>query len=548
MSTTTHPVPSPPKGSRRVAALAVAALLALAACGSDGDDGETATGTSGPTETTETTAESPETTAPTQTSSTTTSSSTTASSSTSTTAPLVCPDPPPAGAVVLAERVSPVLATCDAAGVLAALEAGGAWTNLVECPEGGSAPVAAVDKRLLAISVKGNGVTREQVVELIGETGLEPESVGTPVPVDAGGDLFVVPTGSLPDEILPSLPLVDRENDVVVDLDYLHHPSPNYGFRPFDDPTEATTAPAFTTGPGGTSILVVDSPGSNPPFSVPGVSVLGPTVSYEGTTGGTVTLSSGATVTLAAEGAGHGLFVAELADRGGLANDTTLAPIVPIVSAVPTGLAAGPYFTESEVLTALRSATRVGDPSAEPRRFAVINLSLGSAGCAARLALHAVLAAGLAQVAAATGAPVFVASAGNSGEAAHEYPAALADDAVAAQLGAVLGDEPALASLGEHTVAVGSWDPASGAPNCFSNHGQWVEAWAPGYRQVASFWNAPFASWSGTSFSAAVFSGLLAEHTPNHDAFAALQEFRTGTGALAAVTELHLGEPAGPCT
>jgi len=81
---------------------------------------------------------------------------------------------------------------------------------------------------------------------------------------------------------------------------------------------------------------------------------------------------------------------------------------------------------------------------------------------------------------------VVVAAAGNGGGSRVRWPGALPE-----------------------VITVGALD-ASGAPWSYSDHGPWVNVWAPGVDVVSTYLDAGWAEWSGTSAAAAQVSGAIA--------------------------------------
>ena len=81
---------------------------------------------------------------------------------------------------------------------------------------------------------------------------------------------------------------------------------------------------------------------------------------------------------------------------------------------------------------------------------------------------------------------VVVAAAGNGGESRVRWPAALSS-----------------------VIAVGALDE-SGSRWSYSDHGSWVDVWAPGVDVVSTYRDTGWAEWSGTSAAAAQVSGAIA--------------------------------------
>jgi len=81
---------------------------------------------------------------------------------------------------------------------------------------------------------------------------------------------------------------------------------------------------------------------------------------------------------------------------------------------------------------------------------------------------------------------VVVAAAGNGGGSRVRWPAAL-----------------------PNVIAVGALD-STGTPWRYSDHGPWVDAWAPGVDMISPYKDAGWAEWSGTSAAAAQISGAIA--------------------------------------
>jgi subtilisin family serine protease len=81
---------------------------------------------------------------------------------------------------------------------------------------------------------------------------------------------------------------------------------------------------------------------------------------------------------------------------------------------------------------------------------------------------------------------VLVAAAGNGGESRASWPAAL-----------------------PNVIAVGALD-STGAPWRYSDHGPWVDVWAPGVGVISTYKDAGWAEWSGTSAAGAQVSGAIA--------------------------------------
>ena len=81
---------------------------------------------------------------------------------------------------------------------------------------------------------------------------------------------------------------------------------------------------------------------------------------------------------------------------------------------------------------------------------------------------------------------VLVAAAGNGGENRVRWPAAL-----------------------PNVIAVGALD-STGTPWRYSDHGPWVDVWAPGVDVISTDKDGGWAEWSGTSAAAAQVSGAIA--------------------------------------
>jgi hypothetical protein len=236
----------------------------------------------------------------------------------------------------------------------------------------------------------------------------------------------------------------------------------------------------------------------------------------------------------------HGPFIADLIGR--YANKTTVE-LWPVAGPAVDPAAGTPAFEgaidEGSLLAAIAAATgRILDGDRYAYRdvpLDVLNLSLGGYGCA--IYPHLPLAALLAEAVEQTGMLV-VAAAGNDGSEHYHFPAAFA---ASSQLAAeVKGRPPSsrtapdieiarvgapadlIARVGPAVVSVGSATPAGELPggspvgsadgvpgDCFSNRGTWVNAWAPGARQLGLLTATDWAYWSGTSFAAPRFTAAI---------------------------------------
>lgn len=130
----------------------------------------------------------------------------------------------------------------------------------------------------------------------------------------------------------------------------------------------------------------------------------------------------------------------------------------------------------------------------------VINCSLAGAAGAGRP--PSAVSRVLEELARRPNGPVVVAAAGNEGTTRRMWPA-----------------------VGAGVIAVGALAP-DGSPAPFSNHGSWVDVWAPGVEVLSTYVvyteapggpNPPrtftgAARWSGTSFAAPHVAGLIAHH------------------------------------
>jgi subtilisin family serine protease len=149
----------------------------------------------------------------------------------------------------------------------------------------------------------------------------------------------------------------------------------------------------------------------------------------------------------------------------------------------------------------------------------VLNLSLGgyTAGNRSPRALHEALAA-------LEPGRVVVAAAGNSGRAREFWPAAF-----------------------PQVIAVAAYDPRTGEPAGFSNHGPWVDVCAPGVGLRSCFVDgrrsgdadaptfAGWATWSGTSFAAPLVAAEIARRAaanPHTTARAVADELLEELGPL----------------
>jgi hypothetical protein len=161
------------------------------------------------------------------------------------------------------------------------------------------------------------------------------------------------------------------------------------------------------------------------------------------------------------EAAGHGTFVAGL-----------VLAVAPRAAVLPVRI------LDSDGIGTAFAVAR-GLEAAERRGARVVNMSFG-------MSIRSVVVEEVSARLAAAGV-VLVASAGNAGsERPPQYPAALPQ---------VLG-----------VAASDALDRR--AP--FSNHGGWVDLAAPGVGLVSAFPRGGFATWSGTSFAAALASGAAA--------------------------------------
>jgi subtilisin family serine protease len=190
--------------------------------------------------------------------------------------------------------------------------------------------------------------------------------------------------------------------------------------------------------------------------------------------------------------AGHGTFVAGVLRRS--------APAARLL--VGRVLGSDGVCDEVELARAIR---RLGSRARSAgRRVDVLNLSLGAYTWDDRPPKH--VADALAALGAGT---VVVAAAGNNGSDRVFWPAALPD-----------------------VTAVGATGAAGSGRAGFSNHGPWVDAWAPGEHVASSFvtFDGPepprcdidpdcfrgYATWSGTSFAAPGVSGAIAARAQEH--------------------------------
>jgi hypothetical protein len=342
-----------------------------------------------------------------------------------------------------------------------------------------------------------------------------------------------------------------------VDLDYLVPLLPHNGLRPGDDPEEAVEPIEDAPLPADAHVLVVDS-------APPDDEALLPDRWHAARRGSKIVTPSNLTAEydrdqdgFTDDVAGHGPFVAFLIERHATA-DITLQPVVDVSGEAPL------VFSESDLIRSLQQATGLAWDSGEARftsaTFDVVNLSLGSLVCEigdvhrtlARMFWNLMLASD-------PGNPeapflrrgVFTAAAGNFATDRLHTPAAFASAEFRAAFASspdqmVLEEQTLIAGeLAEHVAAVGALDASGSDPACFSNHGEWVNVWAPGQDQVSVYLpdadttgsqppgtrariDNNWASWGGTSFatarvSAAVAAAMTAQSTTAYEAWRSIR-------------------------
>jgi hypothetical protein len=384
--------------------------------------------------------------------------------------------------------------------VVSALGKAGLFVALQTCRNGAVVPIAAAPNQLLIAAANPE---RLAVAVQTVRRRLENAVVGEPRPVNGLAAQLILRPGTLTPRFMRSVVPTLQGRGWSTDLNYLEPVQPRNHFHPFDNPLEAPPQRPFKGGR--RSVLVVDSPAPSR------------TVVYDLDGNGKVD-----------EDHGHGPFVASLVKL--------LAPTAEVVLTgvrgrqIPSLARWSPMmFTDADLIRAMGTAFGLSPGGTAVRRgFAVVNLSLGGAGCdgiAARLPLGRFMRdlAGLAfKLTAIT--PRFVAASGNDGGDVKHFPAAWRDkptieraaDAVDLALGTG-APTPAgnqirqiQAFLQGRTIAVGSW--TAGVRDAFSNCGTWVNGRADGARAIGTYQSKTgWASWSGTSFAtprvSAVFAG-----------------------------------------
>lgn len=499
-----------PRASIRLVAVA---LIALAACGGDDDDDTSGTGATSPASSSSapTATTSPVTTSPTETTavpapSTESTASETTVPSTGPTLPTSddpCTDIDPSARLVenqLNDRCSFNLIGADEP-----LPPGVAKFELT-CSDGIVIDLVAAPQRLLlSVDDPSPGSLDEALAALVDlAEGLDLALLVEDVE-QIGDTTAVVPLRDpLPEDFVQTTLLELQGDGFSVDLDYLEPVLPNDAFRPTDDAEAAGASettqeggedPNEASGRAGARVLVLDStddpagydvfPGNNKPD----------------------------------EDHGHGAFVTGLIERLAPSASVTLQP-VEWQDLAPGRRWSPMWFNDSDIIRALQNA-RAADGE-DP--YNIVNLSLGGPGCPGA-AMRLNLLQELVHFQRSQGnETVFLAAAGNDGAMAQDrrttlhFPAALrnveAFDSFANDISAATGSTAA----GDHLMslvcelypsihAVGSG--SSGAPESYSNIGDWIDLWANGTDQISRYpfydggWTEIEAKWSGTSFATA---------------------------------------------
>jgi hypothetical protein len=342
----------------------------------------------------------------------------------------------------------------------------------------------------------------QEVADVIFQLGVE-GLTGDPIAgIGSGGQAHLLSVDGNVGQVLDALPRLQGVGRSV-DLNYLEPIQPNHGFRPADDPHEATDP-----GPTGdlvntSTVFVIDSPSSSE-------------IEYDTEANGLVD-----------EDHGHGPFVASIIQRYVQSVELIgVMPGSPELTPYPIRLANDRWspmmFSDAELIVALESAVEAG----------FINMSLGGVGCAdqavgERLALARVMH----NMIMLNADLRFVAAAGNDGLDLLHFPAALRSGVVTNTMrdtidaitgleddqgqpidtGPIAGDlDDMHLALIPKIDAVGSIE-ANLDTSLYSNCGNWVNAAAYGSAQIGVYDASPsgYASWSGTSFATANYTAAL---------------------------------------
>lgn len=375
-------------------------------------------------------------------------------------------------------------------------------TQLVSCP---NPTVAILDELLIGVDQGTDAATAIGAVRAILKTnGIDSDEL-PPLGIDPqylyGLKLNGSVTKEYITEILPQLQGVGWSTG----FNYVEFAQPNYGLRPYDEPEKATELPPPALGGGQGRVLVVDSPVDK---------------DFPNDQQKSGAIGAG----LLDESNGHGEFIQSLIKAQAPDATVDLAGIIPDSRLkLPSGRWAPMMFSDADVQLAFQTAVNNASP------YDIVNLSLGGAGCPDRdLDERMALARAMKATAATSPGLTFVAAAGNAGNPGLHYPAAWRSPSAFVTMSTAVaksGNPDAnqisleLTDLRDYfdqnMKAVGSEE--NGARSVFSNCGDWINAVANGWKQVADYPTpgGPLTvQWSGTSFAAANVSAALAAGGP----------------------------------